>query len=253
MPPAVGNGETKLRVLTYNIHKGIGGVDRRYRPDRIVEVISTQAPDIVLLQEVDQDVPRSNGHFQAPMLAERLGMKYWIYQRNVRLTRGCYGNAILSQLPIVDEEDIDLTMPLKKPRGCLVAHCRMAIGSHLRTVLVANLHLGLSGFERKYQLNRLLRSQTIQRVRKATPVIIAGDFNDLWCSLGRKIMMPAGYLPVSQNTKTFPAAMPVRALDNIYFGGDLDLEHAFACHSGVAKVASDHLPLVAEFRVRASN
>ena len=42
------------RLLTWNIHKGIGGIDRRYRPDRIVEVIRHYEPDVVLLQEVDE-------------------------------------------------------------------------------------------------------------------------------------------------------------------------------------------------------
>lgn len=242
--------EANLRVLTYNIHKGIGGLDRRYRLERIAKVISGQSPDIVLLQEVDDGVPRSNRQFQAELLAERLEMKHWAYQRNVQLTRGYYGNAILSRMPIVDEEDIDLTIPLKKRRGCLVAHCRMAIDSHQRTLLIANLHLGLAGFERKMQLNRILQCETLQHTRKSTPAIIGGDFNDVWSSLGRKIMKPAGFLPVSRDIKTFPAAMPVRPLDNLFYRGDLELDHAFACRSRVAKTASDHLPLVAEFRVR---
>jgi len=33
----------KLRVLSYNIHKCIGGLDRRYRPERIVETIAATA------------------------------------------------------------------------------------------------------------------------------------------------------------------------------------------------------------------
>ena len=242
--------EGKLRILTYNIHKGIGGLDRRYRLERIVEVISKQDPDILLLQEVDEGVPRSSGDFQAEMLAERLGIKYWAYQRNVQLTRGCYGNAILSRLPIVYDEDIDLTIPLKKRRRCLVAQCRMSIGSQQRTILVANLHLGLAGFERKIQLNRLLGSAIFQKSHMDTPVIIGGDFNDIWRSLGRKIMQPAGYSPVGQDIKTFPAARPMRALDNIYYRGEIDLDHAFACRSQTSKAASDHLPLVADLRIR---
>lgn len=248
--PEMSAEETSLRVLTYNIHKGIGGLDRRYRPERIVEVISAQSPDIVLLQEVDEGVPRSNGHFQAEMLAEELGLRHWAFQRNVRLTHGCYGNAILSRLPLADVEELDLTIPLKKKRGCLMAHCRLTIGAHHRTLLVANLHLGLAGFERKMQLNRLVQSDTVKRTHAETPAIIGGDFNDVWSSLGRKVMKPIGFLPASHQIKTFPAAMPMRALDNIYYRGDIKLQHAFSGHSKVAKAASDHLPLVADFIVR---
>ncbi len=39
-----------LRLMTYNIHKGIGGVDRRYRLERIIETLALLELDIVLLQ-----------------------------------------------------------------------------------------------------------------------------------------------------------------------------------------------------------
>src|SRR5580765_5233329 len=48
----------RFHLVTYNIHKGIGGVDRRYRPERIVEALQHHRPDLVLLQEVDDGVPR---------------------------------------------------------------------------------------------------------------------------------------------------------------------------------------------------
>jgi endonuclease/exonuclease/phosphatase family metal-dependent hydrolase len=38
-----------LRVMTYNIHRAIG-VDRRFRPERIVEILRHYDPDVVLLQ-----------------------------------------------------------------------------------------------------------------------------------------------------------------------------------------------------------
>ena len=60
----------QFRLLTYNIHKGIGGVDRRYRPERIVEVVAHYQPDIVCLQEVDEGVKRSQFHQQAELLAD---------------------------------------------------------------------------------------------------------------------------------------------------------------------------------------
>jgi len=39
----------RLRLLTYNIHKCIGGVDRRYNPQRIAEVITNLHSDVLLL------------------------------------------------------------------------------------------------------------------------------------------------------------------------------------------------------------
>ena len=53
---------TAVRILSYNIHKGIGGRDRRYRLERIIEVIEEQNPDLICLQEVDRNVRRSHHH-----------------------------------------------------------------------------------------------------------------------------------------------------------------------------------------------
>lgn len=238
-----------IRVLTYNIHKAIGGIDRRYRPQRIIEAIQRQQPDIVFMQEVDDGVPRSNKDRQVEVFAEALDFKHYAFQRNVHLKQGHYGNAILSRFPLSDVQDIDLTIPLKKRRRALVAHGRLTIGTHHRTILLANLHLGLAGFERKMQLKRLLESEVVSRTHQHTPTLIGGDFNDVWSSLGKRIMEPGGFQPVSHAIRTFPAAFPARPLDQIYFRGDVELDHAFACRSKIAKAASDHLPLVADLVV----
>ena len=88
----------RLRVLSYNIHKCIGGVDRRYEPERIAGVISAQEPDVLLLQEVDAGVPRSNGDRQVDILGELVGMRYRTWFPNVDVRGGGqYGNAILSR------------------------------------------------------------------------------------------------------------------------------------------------------------
>ena len=87
-----------MRILTYNIHKGIGGRDRRYRFGRILAVIEAENPDIVCLQEVDRNVRRSRFHDQPQLLADYFGNLERIYQMNVRLREGGYGNLLLSRL-----------------------------------------------------------------------------------------------------------------------------------------------------------
>ena len=47
-----------MRLLSYNIHKGIGGRDRRYDIQRVIEVIEEENPDLICLQEVDHHVRR---------------------------------------------------------------------------------------------------------------------------------------------------------------------------------------------------
>ncbi len=240
----------RVRVLSYNIHKGIGGVDRLYRPERIVETISHCEPDIVFLQEVDDGVPRSRRHRQVDWFAEALGLHHTAFQRNVSLRVGHYGNAILSRFPLSDVHNLDLTIPLKKRRQLLAAHCRVQTEEHSRTVLLMNTHLGLAGFERKRQLDRVLRWEMFTRTHSSTSIVFAGDFNDVWGGLGRKLLEPQGFRSALGRVNTFPAILPVRALDRIFYRGDLELDHGFASRTKVAKRASDHLPIVAEFLLR---
>ncbi len=239
----------RIRLITYNIHKGIGGVDRRYRPERIIETLARYEPDIVLLQEVDDGVPRSRRDCQVDLLGDALELPHRAFQPNVKLREGVYGNAILSRFPLSDIEHVDLTVPLKKRRRALVAHCRVPVDGHTRRLLISNLHLGLAGFERKIQVRRFLQSGTVAHAHRHTPAIAAGDFNDVYGTLGKRLWEPAGFGLAGRFVRTFPAALPLRALDRIYFRGDLRLVRSFASHTAVARQASDHLAICAEFEV----
>jgi endonuclease/exonuclease/phosphatase family metal-dependent hydrolase len=126
----------RVRLLTYNIHKGIGGVDRRYRPERIIEAVAQCDPDIVLLQEVADGVPRWRHHRQVHLLGDALGFRYRAFQPNARLRKGHYGNAILSRFPLSDIHDIELTVPLKKRRRALGARCHVHSAQHSYTLLL---------------------------------------------------------------------------------------------------------------------
>lgn len=240
----------RFRLLTYNIHKGIGGVDRRYRPERIVEAIKHCEPDIMLLQEVDDGVPRSRRDRQIDLFGDQLGFSHRAYQRNVKLRQGHYGNAILSRFPLYDIRDLDLTVPLKKRRRALIAHCRVTVDGHTKTVVVFNVHLGLAGYERSIQLRRFLSCDTFRHAHHRTPVIIAGDFNDVWGRLGRRVLVPAGFQSACGGTRTFPAMMPIRSLDRVFFRGDITAGRHFASHTENARQASDHLPMVIDFTLQ---
>ena len=237
-----------IRIMTYNIHKGIGGVDRRYDIDRVVEVIQHYHPDIALLQEVDDGAPRSKKHRQVDLLGERLELKYSAFQSNVKLKQGCYGNAILSRFPLDEPEDVELTVSIKKCRRALLARAHVTIDGHSRSLQLCNAHLGLAGFERNIQIRRILTSKAIEGLRKTTPVIVGGDFNDVWSSHGRKLMFPDGFQCAVKKTNTFPAVFPVRSLDAMYYRGKMSLIESFAGRTQLAKKASDHLPVIADFQ-----
>lgn len=239
----------RFRLITYNIHKGIGGMDRRYRLDRVIETLLKYEPDLALLQEVADGLPRSHRHRQVDLLGDALGLPHRAFQQNVKLREGGYGNAILSRFPLSDVRHLDLTIPMKKRRQALIVHCRLHDQEHTRTVVVCNFHLGLAGFERTMQLRRFLRSNVLLHTDRHTPVIAAGDFNDVYGTLGRRLLEPEGFAPAVHRVRTFPAVMPLRALDWIYYRGELHLIHSFALRAAVARRASDHLPIVAEFDV----
>lgn len=240
----------QFRIVTYNMHKGIGGIDRKYRLERIVEVLDRYDADLVLLQEVDDGVPRSRRDRQVEMLAGELGYRHHAYQRNVHLKAGHYGNAILSRHPLTHLEDVDLTIRFKKRRRAQVVRCHFKSAGHSHSLLVANVHLGLASIERQYQLKHLLANHHLVAAHHTTPIIVGGDFNDIWATLYRRVLHSAGFACAGRKIRTFPAAMPVRSLDYLYFRGPLVVNSAFAGHTNVARRASDHLPLVADFEWR---
>ena len=239
----------RLRVLSYNIHKCIGGVDRRYSPQRVADVINHQHADVLLLQEVDHDVPRSNRDRQVDVLGDLVGMRYRSWFPNVDVRGGgSYGNAILSRYPIVEATNIDLSIRFKKKRSVLHGILRVRHDEIDRTIHVYNMHLGLAGFERKIQLLKFLASHPFQTLHHDTPVVVGGDLNDVYGGLG-DLLRPAGFRGVDRRPFTFPAWGPVRALDAIFVRGRVDFIKLARCESDLARRASDHRPLIADVRL----
>jgi endonuclease/exonuclease/phosphatase family metal-dependent hydrolase len=237
----------RVRVVTWNIHKGIGGVDRRYRLERVIRVLHDLSPDLALLQEVSDDLPRSRFHDQAEMLAEALHMPHLAFHPEHRFDMGGYGNAILSRWPLFDVHHVDLTIGKRKKRGVLQARARVRIGRDSRTVIMHNMHLGLAGSERGEQLERFLASAPFQRLHDRTPIVVGGDLNDVWGSLGERFLVPRGFRRAGPLANTFPAAFPVRPLDALFVRGDLRSHRlAHPTNTVLTRQASDHLPLVAD-------
>ncbi|HEU5118897.1 MAG TPA: endonuclease/exonuclease/phosphatase family protein, partial [Isosphaeraceae bacterium] len=136
-----------MRLLSYNIHKGIGGRDRRYRIDRIIQVLEAEQPDLICLQEVDRNVKRSRFHDQPADLAESLRFEANLFQLNVPLKDGGYGNLVLSRWPIRDKDQISLRRGIRKPRGAQL----LVIDTPEGLLHLVNWHLGLAERERHWQ------------------------------------------------------------------------------------------------------
>ncbi len=239
-----------MRVLLWNIHKGIGGIDRRYALDRIITVIQHYGPDTVMLQEVDQGVPRSRHDHQAEVLAEQLGFPHLAFGPNVSLKHGCYGNATLSHHPLIEVENVDLSFSIKKARGALITDIDVRQDGHRLRVHLANVHLGLSGLERRWQVKRLLACPRLAHLHRRSRVLIAGDTNDWAGSLADGHLAQAGYSCATgtgrRALRSFPAWSPAGALDKMFVRGPLSVEHSMRSRLSLARLASDHLPLVVD-------
>jgi endonuclease/exonuclease/phosphatase family metal-dependent hydrolase len=114
-------------------------------------------------------------------------------------------------------------------------------------LVVQNVHLGLAGGERGQQLGRFIASHPFRRLHKATPLIIGGDLNDLWGTLGPKFLIPEGFERAGLARSTFPSVLPLRALDGLFFRGALTFMGCQVARSTLARLASDHLPIYADF------
>ena len=88
---------------------------------------------------------------------------------------------------------------------------------------------------------------TSTRGRLLLTAVVLGAY--VWASLGRRILEPVGFQPTSHRVHTFPAVRPVRPLDRVYCRGNIEALHCFASRAKVARHASDHLPLVADFEL----
>jgi endonuclease/exonuclease/phosphatase family metal-dependent hydrolase len=215
-------------------------------------VIAHHEPDVVLLQEVDEGVPRSRELDLGRELAEALGFEHFAIGHNVSLRRGRYGNATLSRFPIVRERNIDLTIKTRKRRGC--QHTRIELGAGFGVLEAFNLHLGLSAQERRKQVGVLLQSKEMRRVAPETACVVGGDFND-WRSLLRPMLAEAGFASATERARsgvalrTYPSYSPQGGLDRIYFRGPLRLLASRRCRLHLSKVASDHLPIIADFEL----
>jgi len=236
-----------MRLLTYNIHKGIGGSDRRYRLPRIIEVIEHENPDLILMQEVTHLFKRCGGDDQCTLLADHFRAVDRMYQLNVNLKTGGYGNLLLSRWPITERHQISLRMKFKKPRGAQIA----VVATPEGPVKIVNLHLGLAESERHWQVGHLLGHRLFQATANV-PELIVGDWNDWRNTLAGGPMHAHGFSHVTtppSRFRSFPAWFALGSLDKAFHRGGVVVKEARVVASKAAKTASDHLPLVIDFHL----
>jgi endonuclease/exonuclease/phosphatase family metal-dependent hydrolase len=268
----------KLRVATYNIHKGVSAIRNVPRVHALKQAIGLFGADVVFLQEVQgrhdrhaaQYGQESRGHQHWPQAAQHeffAGESHHAaYGMNAVYDHGHHGNALLSAFPIANTHNHDVSDHAFEQRGIL--HCILQTDSvpvHCYVV-----HLGLFEAGRARQADALIEAVTAS-APDGEPVIIAGDFNDWRNTLSGKLRHALGVVEVFDElnsgsaigsmvrswagrerrqvpARTFPAGLPWFRLDRIYVRG-FKVDAAEVLHGSVWARLSDHAPIVATLQL----
>lgn len=221
-----------LRIASYNVHRAIGG-DGRHSPARILEVLREIDADVVALQEVEA---RDGGADMLEWLGRECGMRSIPGTTLVRHD-GHFGNGVLTRLPVERVVHCDLSWRGREPRAAIALDLHHG-DSPLRFVAT---HLGLRPAERRDQVTRLLKLFTDLPYDRA---VLVGDLNE-WFLWGRPLRRLHRYFSETPALPTFPSRLPVLALDRVWTHPRAMLRSLAVHRSALARVASDHLPLVA--------
>jgi endonuclease/exonuclease/phosphatase family metal-dependent hydrolase len=268
----------KIRVATYNIHKGVSALRSRPRVLALKKAIGQFHADIVFLQEVQGRHDR----FQARYGDETRGHRMWpeeaqheffageshhsAYGMNAVYDHGHHGNALLSSFPIEDARNHDVSDHAYEQRGIL--HC--VLDTPAGKVHCYVVHLGLFEGGRGRQTELLIEAVN-ESAGHGEPVIIAGDFNDWRNTLSDRLRASLGVTEVFDQlgprnalgdlvrnlagrhnrlrpARTFPAALPWFRLDRIYVRG-FKVQNAEVLHGTLWARLSDHAPILANLEL----
>ena len=227
-----------IRLASYNVHRAIGR-DRRTDPGRILGVLREINADVFALQEVEAN---DTGGDMLAWLAREMGAEA-IAGTTLLRHDGHYGNGLLARCHcIVRSELVDLSWREREPRGAISADLDFGGGHMLKVVAT---HLGLRPAERREQVERLLQLFTWHEQERA---VLMGDVNE-WFLWGRPVKKLHEYFDPTPAVPTFPSGRPVLALDRMWAHPGSILKDLKAHVSPLARVASDHLPLVASIEL----
>jgi endonuclease/exonuclease/phosphatase family metal-dependent hydrolase len=239
----------RLRTMTYNVHSCIG-LDGNISPERIARVIRGFDPDIVALQEIDLGRARTRRHDQAKMIAEELEMQV-AFCCTVQRGDELYGHALLSRFPMeVMKSGLLLggaTGSFGEARGAMLAKIKVDTGN----LYVLHSHLGLGRRERVAQVSELLGSNWLGQIGSEEPLIICGDFNTIpgsqaYRALTGRVRDAQTLAKDHKPLNTFTTLLPFSRIDHIFVSPHFEVQQVRVPQSSVTRVASDHLPLIAD-------
>lgn len=248
----------RLKILSYNIHKGFDWNNRNYGLQEMKSLIKSTDAEIVFLQEVvgENKIFKDKGLIdsQFEFLADEV-WPHFSYAKNALYDHGHHGNLIMSKYPIESFENVNLSTNNYEKRGMLV--CKIKIPAtednpQEKILMAACLHLNLLHSGRKIQYQKIKNYIDENSQGHKTPFIVAGDFNDWNQKSCRVFEEKMGMLEVHKASngnfaRTFPANVPILCLDRIY------VKHLEVITSNVVfydQHLSDHLPIFCEVDIQ---
>ncbi len=241
----------QLRVITFNIHKGLNLGSNRLVLHRVKELLTAIDADIVFLQEVQGEHKKRSQQFadwsklpQTEYLAAGT-WPYHCYGKTHCHQHGHHGNALLSKYPLLGTMNVDISPHRISNRGLLYA--KLTLPNDDLSIHLICTHFGLLKIERSKQF-ALLNEFIHTKIHADEPLLIAGDFND-WRSASLDLLNKSlGLCEVfnmvhGEYAKSFPASLPLLKVDRIYYR---NLVPQY-CEIIKTHKLSDHLPLLAKF------
>lgn len=246
----------KLKVITYNIHKGFSTTGLSFTLHAIKEALRTTGADLMLLQEVvgeNQKHQKNLTNWPQQAQFEFLADSVWphySYGKNAVFSERHHGNAILCRFPIVKEENINISINPREQRGLL--HCEILIPEMKKTLHVFNTHIDLLHTSRLKQFEKIL-ARAKSHLPDDSPFLFGGDFNDWTQELNPLFMQHLGVFESHTSihkslAKSFPSQFPALSLDRLYFR-HVQVEKCSVLRGKPWSDLSDHLPLYAEFDI----
>lgn len=243
----------KLRIVTFNIHKGVSATSRKHILPEIKALLHELDADVIFLQEVQGEHRKRSERFkdwpegsQADFLAKERWPHHF-YAQCATHEHGDHGNALLSKFPFKELMTLDISSSRFSSRGLLYA--QIAITPEAQPIHLICTHFGLLRKERTKQFTSL-NEFIVEKIPENEALIIAGDFND-WRLGALELLEKSLHLKEvfqeqeGTHAKTFPAKLPLFSVDRIYYRGIEPINQAVI---ETIKL-SDHLPLMAEFEV----
>ncbi len=235
----VPDGMAALRVATWNIHSCVG-LDARFAPDRIAQVIKDLDVDLIGLQEVGWHHRGEAGLDQFAFLEKATGLAAHAGPTKHN-ERAHYGNALLTRLPVLRSTPIDLSVGRREPRGGIDT----LVEVQGRPVRIIVAHLGLDPWERAKQIGRIV---DLVAEEPELPTLFMGDLNE-WAPNSPRLKRLAQAFPDWASPRSFHARMPTLRLDRIYVNGGLTIPAYEVVRTVLTRRASDHLPVRATVAV----